>query len=319
MERDLYQILGVSRDAERDEIKKSYRRMARKYHPDVNPDDPESEEKFKHASAAFEVLGDPEKRKIYDEFGLQGLREGFDPEQARRYQKWQGPGPGGGRRVYRRGGTQGADFQDIFGDIFGGRSPFDTSDYSDFGGFQAPLKGRDLTATLQLDFVRAIEGGEMELSLQGRAMKVRVPAGVRDGERLRLKGKGSPAPQTQYGKGQPGDLFLEIKVQEHPTVGRQDMDLYMDVPVTIAEAVEGTKVTVPTPWGEYNVTVPEGVHSGAKLRLKGMGVRRGGKKGDFFVVIQLRTPDTIDDTVKELARKLADAYEDDVRREVRWD
>lgn len=320
MERDLYKVLGVSRDADTATIKKAYRKLAREFHPDVNPDDPEAEEKFKTASAAFEVLGDDKKRKIYDEFGLEGLREGFDPDRARTYQQWQQQGGGPrGRRVYQRGGAGGADFQDIFGDIFGGRSPFDTSDYTNFGGFQTPLKGRDITATLELDFQRAIEGGQMELSLKGRSMKVRVPPGVRHGERLRLKGKGEPAPETPYGKGQPGDLYMEISVRPHRLVRREDMDLYVDVPVTVPEAVEGTSINVPTPWGEYKVTVPEGVHSGAKLRLKGQGVRRGGRHGDFYVVIQIRTPDRIDDDVREAARQLADAYDEDVRRELQWD
>lgn len=326
MENDLYNILGVSRDADTAEIKKAYREMARKYHPDVNPDDPEAEEKFKKASAAFEVLGNPEKREIYDEFGLEGLREGFDPEQARKYKQWQqagagaggGFGGGGGRRVYR--GGSGASFQDLFGEIFGGRSHFDTSEFTDFGGFQAPMKGRDVTASLDLDFVRAIEGGEMQLSIHGQSkpLKVRVPPGVRDGERLRLKGKGGPAPQTPHGKGEPGDLFLEINVQSHPRVRREGLDLYMDVPITIPESIEGTRINVPTPWGEYAVTVPEGVNSGSKLRLKGQGVRRGDDQGDFYVVLQINAPDRIDESVRQALEPIADAYDEDVRQDLSW-
>ncbi len=322
MERDLYDILGVSRDADTAEIKKAYRKLARKYHPDVNPDDADAEERFKKVSTAFEVLGDAEKRKLYDEFGLDGLREGFDAEQARKYKQWQGAGGagfGGGRRYYRSSGG-GADFQDIFGDIFGGGGRFKTSGFGDVGGFQsqAPVKGRDVSASLELDFLQAIEGGEMELGLQGRSLKVRVPPGVRDGERLRLKGKGGAAPQTPYGKGQPGDLFLEISVKPHEFVRREGLDLYLDVPVSIPEAVEGTQINVPTPWGDYKVTVPEGVHSGAKLRLKGQGVRRGKKRGNFYVVIQIRTPDRIDEKVLEAVRQLDDAYEEDLRGDLSW-
>lgn len=323
MEEDLYSILGVSRGADTDEIKRAYRQMARKYHPDVNPDDPEAEEKFKKASAAFEVLGDPEKREIYDEFGLEGLREGFDPEQARQYKQWQQASPGGGfgpggQRVYR-GGAE-ASFQDLFGEIFGGRSPFDTSDFTDFGGFQTPVKGRDITASLELDFVRAIEGGEMQLAVQGRSqpMKVRVPPGVRDGERLRLRGKGGPPPQTPHGEGEPGDLFLEISVEPHPRVRREGLDLYMDVPITIPEAVRGTRVNVPTPWGEYAVTIPEGVDSGSKLRLKGQGVRRGGEQGDFYVVVQINSPGNVDESVRRALEQIDDAYEQEVRADLRW-
>ncbi len=336
MNDDLYEILGVSRDADTAEIKKAYREKARKYHPDVNPDDPESEEKFKKASAAFEVLGNEKKREIYDEFGLDGLREGFDPEEARKYKQWQqasgaggggfgGFGGGGGRRrTYRGGGASGADFEDIFGDIFGGgtQSPFGGGQGfgGGFGGVQTPVKGRDISASLELDFVRAIEGGEMQLALQGRSkpLKVRVPAGVRDGERLRLKGKGGPAPQTPQGQGEPGDLFLEISVGSHPRVRRKGLNLYMDVPITMPEAIEGTTINVPTPWGEYSVSVPEGVNSGAKLRLKGQGVHRGDDEGDFYVVIQINAPDRIDDSVRQALDDLADGYEDDVRAEVSW-
>jgi curved DNA-binding protein len=320
MERDLYKILGVSRDADTAEIKKAYRRLARKYHPDVNPDDADAEERFKKVSTAFEVLGDQEKRKLYDEFGLDGLREGFDAEQARKYKQWQGAGGagfGGGGRYYRSGG--GADFQDIFGDIFGGGSRFQSGGFG--GGFQpqGPAKGRDLSASLELDFLQAIEGGEMELALQGgRTLKVRVPQGVRDGERLRLKGKGGAAPQTPYGKGQPGDLFLDISVKSHESIRRDGLDLYLDVPVSIPEAVEGTQINVPTPWGDFKVTVPEGVHSGAKLRLKGQGVRRGKERGNFYVVIQIRTPDRIDEEVLEAVRQLEGAYEEDLRGDLSW-
>ncbi len=320
MEKDFYEILGVAEDADKAAIKKAYREKARKYHPDVNPDNPEAEEKFKKASAAFEVLSSPEKRKLYDEFGLDGLREGFDPEQARQYQRWQqagGGGGGGGRRVYRGGAT---DFQDIFGDIFGGQSPFDTSDYRDFGGFQGAAKGRDITAALELDFVQAIEGDEMTLTLGGDRITVRIPPGVRDGEKLRIKGKGQPGPQTQYGQGEPGDLHLKISVRDHPRVRREGLNLYMDVPITIPEAVEGTKVDVPTPWGTLTVTIPAGVNSGAKLRIKDKGVKRGKKKGNFYVVIQINTPEeaNIDEEVIQKAQALAGAYDKNPRHGLSW-
>ncbi len=318
MEQDFYDILGVSKDADKAQIKKAYREKARKFHPDVNPDNPEAEEKFKKASAAFEVLSDPEKRKLYDEFGLDGLREGFDPEQARRYQRWQSAGgPGGGRRVYQ---ASSADFQDIFGDIFGGRSPFDTSEFRDFGGFQGGAKGRDVTASMELDFVQAIEGDEMTISVGGEAIKVRIPPGVKDGEKLRLKGKGEPGPQTQYGRGEPGDLLLKIAVRDHPHIRRDGLHLYMDVPVTVPEAIEGTKIDVPTPWGTLTVTVPPGVNSGAKLRIKDKGVKRGNKTGNFYVVIQINTPreDAIDDELIQQAQAMAGAYDKNPRQGLSW-
>jgi curved DNA-binding protein len=315
MNKELYDILGVARDADQETIKRAYRKLARQYHPDVNPDNPEAEDNFKKVSAAFEVLGDPNKRKTYDEFGLDGLREGFDPDAARQYQRWASQQGGGSR--FRGRSPSGASFQDIFGDIFGGRSPFDTSDFSNFGGFQAPPRGRDWTAQVRLDFLTAVQGGQVELSMEGRTLKVRIPAGAKDGERLRLKGQGGPAPMTQFGQGPAGDLLLDIHVVPHPLLRRQEMDLYLDLPITFSEAIMGARVNVPTPWGEYTVTVPEGVHSGARLRLKGQGIRRDNQKGDFFVVVQIQAPDRIDDRVREAATLLEEAYTRPLRSDLK--
>jgi curved DNA-binding protein len=318
MPKDLYNILGVSKTAELKEVKRAYRKIARDNHPDLNPDDEAAEERFKEASAAFEVLSDPDKRKLYDEFGLDGLREGFDAEQARQYQQWQ---RSAGRGGYRGGGSGGggsggASFQDIFGNVFGGRSPFDTSDYSDFGGFYTgPMKGSDLEAKLKLDFMTAVRGGELELRVAGKNIKVRIPAGAADGDKLRLKGKGQAAP-PQAPKGKAGDLLLSINVRRHDFLRRDGLDLLLDFPVTIREAVEGAKLPVPTPHGDFNVTIPSGVDSGAKLRLKGQGVHRGSRKGDFFVVIQIKSPDRIDEAVKETVAALDGAYTDDVRKDL---
>src|SRR5690606_1778119 len=162
------------------------------------------EETFKKVTAAFEVLKDPEKRKLYDEFGMDGLREGFDPAAARQYARWQAQGADGGRVRTRSSPGASARFQDIFGDMFGGRSPFDTSDYSNFGGFHAPVRGSDISARLDIDFMTAVRGGQIEFSVQGRSLKVRIPAGADNGERLRLKGQGSPAPETSQGRGTAG-------------------------------------------------------------------------------------------------------------------
>ncbi len=313
---DFYKVLGVAKDADAQTIKKAYRKIARENHPDLNPDDPEAEERFKQASVAFEVLSDEDKRKLYDEFGTAGLREGFDADQARQYQQWQsraggggGFGGGGGQRVYWSGGGGDADFQNIFGSVFGGRSPFDTSDYSDFGGFYTgPLKGQDVEASLTLDFMTAVNGGEMTLRVGNREIKVRIPAGADEGDRLRLKGKGDPPPANAPKGTKSGDLLLTIHVKNHDILRRDGLNLYLDVPVTIGEAIAGAKVSVPTPHGEYNVTVPEGVHSGAKLRLKGKGVHRGKEKGDFYAVIQIHTPDLATDEVLEAAKTLDAGY-----------
>jgi len=305
MKRDLYDILGVSKSADAAAIKKAYRKLARENHPDVNPGDAAAEERFKRISAAFDVLSDPKKRKLYDEFGYDGLREGFDAKRAR-----------AGRRSAGAGYQGGASFEDIFGNMFagGGGAGFGGPDFGDFvGGYGMPVKGRDKSVSVTLDFMKALMGTEVRLAQGERTFTVRVPEGVEDGERVRIKGKGSPAPRTRQGQGQPGDLFLDIAVRPHPKLRREGLDLYLDVPVTIPEAVCGASVSVPTPWGEFTVKVPEGVSSGAKLRLKEQGVRRGKARGNFYVIVQVHTPDRIDDAVREAAKSLADSYTGDVR------
>ncbi|MBA2664384.1 MAG: DnaJ domain-containing protein [Bradymonadaceae bacterium] len=318
MNTELYEILGVARDANQDTIKSAYRKLARKYHPDVNPDNEESEDNFKKVSAAFEVLGNPEKRKRYDEFGLDGLREGFDPESARQYQRWQTQqgGFGGGQR-HRQRTASAASFQDIFGDIFGGRSPFDTSEFSNFGGFHTPPRGSDWTAAVELEFMTAVRGGQVEFNVDGRHLKVRIPAGVSDGERLRLKAQGGPAPETQHGRGPAGDLILDLRVAPHGLLRRDGLNLSLDLPVTMAEALLGARVKVPTPWGEFTVTIPEGVHSGARLRLKSQGVERDGTKGDFYVIVQIQAPEHIDDEIRAAAEVIATGYHAEVRRDIK--
>ena len=318
MEQDLYKVLGVSRTADEKEIKKAYRQIARENHPDLNPDEPESEARFKEASVAFEVLGNAEKRKLYDEFGIDGLRDGFDPEQARQFKQWGSSGGAGGfRGRSQQWSPSDPAFQDLFGSIFGGRSPFDTSDMRDFGGFYTgPATGRDLSAALTLDFLTAVKGGELDLRVMGKSIKVRIPAGAADGDTLRLKGKGGPPPEGAPKDTKPGDLMLQIKVDPHELLERAGLDLYLDLPVTVGEAVLGSKVAVPTPHGDFVVTIPEGVHSGARLRLKEKGVHRGKKKGDFYVIVQIHTPDLVTDEVRDAVTALDEGYSRPVREDL---
>lgn len=320
MEQDFYKILGVSRDASEKEIKKAYRKLARENHPDMNPDNPEAEEKFKRASVAFEALSDPDKRKLYDEFGMDGLREGFDAEQARQYQQWQTGSRGGGRggQRYYHSTAGDTNFEDLFSSFFGGRSPYDTSDYSNFGNYYTgPTKGQDLEARLNLDFMTAVRGGEIEITVGSRNIKVRIPAGAGDGEKLRLKGQGQPPP-TQAPKGsKSGDLLLTLNVANHDILKRDGLNLSLDLPITFSEAIRGAKVDVPTPHGNYKVTIPKGVNSGAKLRLSEKGVHRGRKKGDFYVVVQIHSPDRIDDPVEECTEVLDTGYPEDIRADIR--
>ena len=237
------------------------------------------------------------------------MRDGFDVEQARRY------GAGGG---YRSTYSGDASFDDIFGSIFGGRSPFDTSDFSNFGGFYSgPMKGQDLAATITLDFLRAIEGGELELNVGGKDIRVRIPAGADHGEKVRIKGKGGAAPQQAPPGAKRGDLILTLQVRPHPLLRREGLDLYLNVPITVGEAITGTKIDVPTPSGSYTVTVPAGVQSGAKLRLKEKGVKRGKKTGNFFAVLQIHTPDVIDDAIREAAESIDAGYSEPVRRDLK--
>ncbi|HMI93227.1 MAG TPA: DnaJ C-terminal domain-containing protein [Polyangiales bacterium] len=289
--RDLYGILGVARGASEQEIRKAYRALARKHHPDRNPDNKEAEERFKDASYAREVLLNKEKRKLYDEFGEPGLREGFNVDAYRQYQSRAasgGPGFGGfggledlfnRTQSGQQSGGWGAAFQDFLGDdavetILGRNRR---------GGRQ---RGRDVVSELTIDFMEAVLGAERELSVQApgqpaRAIKVRIPAGVRDGGRIRLRGQGE----------QGGDLVLHVHVGEHPFYRRENDDLLLNLPVTVGEAFRGAKVQVPTPEGPVSMQLPKGVRSGAKLRLRGRGVRRGTEAaGDLYAVVQIVLP-----------------------------
>jgi curved DNA-binding protein len=321
-ERDLYKVLGVARDADADTLKKAYRKLARRHHPDVNPGDKAAEEKFKEISEAYDVLSDPVKRRNYDEFGEISLQGGFDAEQARRAREafgarfGGGPGAGGGFREYAGGEPfEFGDLDDLLGRFgFGGRGA---------SGRAAGLRGSDLEASLELDFLEAARGGEKRITLQlagedGRMrsemLTVRIPPGVADGGRIRLRGKGAPG----LGGGPPGDLWAHVRVRPHPVFRREGRDLYVDVPVTIAEAVRGAKIEVPTLEGRATLTVPPGTDSGQKLRLRGKGIPdpSGGAPGDLYVVIQIRVPKKLDASGLAHVDALADSGPADPRKEL---
>src|SRR5262245_720907 len=252
--RDLYEVLGVARDADPETLRKSYRKLARRHHPDVNPGDKAAEERFKEISEAYDVLSDPVKRRNYDEFGESALQGGFDAEQARRAREAFGarfggePGPGSGGFEFRSGEPfEFGDLDDLLGRFgFGGRGGARAR-----GGRAAGMRGTDLEATLELDFLEAAKGGEKRLSLQlagedGRLrtenLTVRIPPGVADGGRIRLRGKGGPG----FGGGAAGDLWATVRVRPHAVLRREGRDVSVDVPVTVAEAVRGAKIEVPT-------------------------------------------------------------------------
>jgi len=284
--RDLYAVLGVPREADDGVIRKAYRSLARRHHPDVNPGDREAEERFKEISEAYAVLSDPEKRRDYDEFGEVSLEAGFDREAARRMRETFGarfggaPGGAGGERF------QFGDIDDLLAGFFGGR------------GGRAPgqgfaLRGPDVEAELELDFLEAARGTEKRLRLAHDSVTVRIPPGVDEGGRIRIPGKGGEG----SGGGPPGDLYARIRVRPHPVFRREGRDLFVTVPVTVSEATLGARVEVPTLEGRASVTVPPGTDGGARLRLRGKGIPgpRGGAPGDLYALIQICVPRDLDD------------------------
>ncbi len=310
-ERDLYEILGVSRSAKTDEIKKAYRRLAKRYHPDVNPGNKAAEEKFKEVTAAFEVVSDEKRRKLYDEFGADALRTGFDEKRAEEYRRWrrQGAPPGampfdfGDYATVNVGDFGNFDFGSIFGEIFGGgrgrsrRGP-------------APAAGADVQARIEISLGDAVLGAERDVRVGGRTLRVKIPKGVGDGARIRLAGQGAPGAHG----GPAGDLFLEVNLREHPHVRREGKDLFVDLPVTVPEAVHGAEVRLPTFEGPVSLRVPRGAQSGTRLRLRGKGMPdlRGGPRGDLYAVVQVVLPGDSEE-LRKAVRTLEGLYEGDPR------
>jgi len=372
-DKNLYEILGVARTAAPEDIKRAYRKLARKFHPDVNPDDQSAEEQFKQISAAFDVVGDPAKRKIYDEFGAPGLEPGFDPEKARAYEEWQ-------QRARASESFRGGGFEDLrgaggfdLGDIFGG-----------LGGFPrgGPQSGADIETEVHIAFRDAVLGGENEVAFtrpsacedcdgrgtkstgaprpcpecggSGRVsvargpvafqracavcagtgqlagppcprckgsgnvernvrLKVKIPAGIDDGQTIRLAGQGLPG----RGGAAAGDLFLRVRVTPHPTLTRDGRDLSLHVPVTVSEAMFGAKIEVPTLQGPIKLSVPAGSQTGTRLRVRGRGVAATGAiaAGDLFVVLDVHVPAVggNPEAAQRAAASLDELYASDIR------
>jgi len=325
MAQDLYATLGVSRDADADVIKKAYRKLAGQLHPDKNPGDKKKEDRFKQVNHAYDVLGDEKKRKLYDEFGEDGLREGFDAERHRAYKEWssrQAAGGRGGGRAATYGG-QPVDLEDLFqgggqagggaggfGDMFGdllGRSR----------GRRGPTKGPDLESEITIDFSSALRGATLELHPNGQAsspVTVRIPAGADEGSRVRIAGQGAPSNTG----GPRGDLVLTIHVTPHPQYRREGDDLHLDLPVTVAEAFHGAKVRVPTVDGSVSMKVPEHTQSGNTVRLRGKGVARKGRTpGDLYVHFLIQIPKDGGAELAEVIDRLSGFQEDDLRQDIK--
>lgn len=300
--KDFYAILGVSKDASEEEIKKAYRKLARKYHPDKNPGDEDAEQKFKDVSEAHTVLSDKQQREQYDAIRAMGSGARFSGA----------PGGAGG----------GSGFEDIFGGLFGdgggfGRGGRGGPDFSDLfggvggrfgGGFGggAPAKGADRTAKTTISFAGAIRGTTVGLrEPDGNVIDVRIPAGVKEGQKVRVKGKG------QQGPGGAGDLLVEVAITPHRFYERDGDDIRIHLPVSFDEAVLGTTVQVPTVHGEkVRIKIPAGTTSGRTLRLKGHGVRRKAAQGDMLVVVDVQVPQELPEEAVQAVKAYAEATRD---------
>jgi len=300
-DKDFYAVLGVGKDITPAELKKVYRKLARQYHPDSNPGDAKAEAKFKEISEAHSVLSDPELRKEYDQIRAMGT--------GARFQAGGRPGqPAGFEDVFgglfnngqqRTTGFQagGSNFEDLLGGMFGGGG-FGSSS-GGYRGNGAPLKGRDVAASTTLDFITAINGETIKLQpAGGRPINVKIPAGVSDGQKIKLKGKGEPSPDG----GPAGDLVLTVSVRKHPVFERDGLNLRVDVPVTFVEAALGATIEVPTLGGDpVKLRVAPGTPSGRILRVKGRGVTSTRGTGDLLAEVQVAVPGRIpEDALKHL-------------------
>lgn len=309
--KDYYQILGVSKSATLEEIKKAYRKLARKYHPDLNPGDKAAEVKFKELNEANEVLSDPEKRQKYDQFG----------------QYWKQAAEGHAPPTGTGVGTEGFDFNqygnfdDFINDLLGrfgsngrtGRRVYtyrtDTAEPSGFdeyengfgGGFRTSAPAPDTEAAIALTFSEAFHGTQKRLQLDGETINVRIPSGAKPGSRIRLKGKGRPSPFSQAR----GDLYLTIDVLPHPFFRFEGDDIVCEIPIRPDEAVLGTQIKVPTPDGSVTMTIPAAVRSGQSLRLRGKGwPKPKDGRSDEIVKLQIVTPKEISPIEQELYEKI---------------
>jgi curved DNA-binding protein len=315
---DLYAVLGVPKTAEADALKKAYRKLAGQLHPDKNPGNKGAEERFKKVNHAYDVLGDAKKRKLYDEFGEEGLREGFDAERVRAYRGWAGRQPAGGPGREGFGGGQTFDPDDLFGGGAGGANIGDL--FGDFMGRsrrqRGPAKGPDLESEVTIDFASAVRGATLELRPQGTLgvpVTVRIPPGADEGSRVRIPGQGGPSPNG----GARGDLVLTVHVTPHAFFRREGDDLHLDLPVTVAEAYNGAKIRVPTIDTPVTMKVAPGTQSGQVVRLRGKGVARKGRPaGDLYVHFLIHIPTTRSDDIEKLVEGLAAFQEEDPRRDI---
>ena len=314
MATDYYEILGVSRSASSDEIQKAYRKLARKYHPDLHEDKELAKEKFQQIQHAYDTLSDEEKRGMYDQLGP----------------NYEQMGGGGGNPFGGGGGGAPIDLEQLFGG--GGGGGFEQI-FKQFGGGmgagprgpmggarQAPPKPKlDIDQTITVAFATAILGGTHQVSFQRASGKidtidVKIPVGIQTGKKIRLKGQGRRGPH-----GERGDLLIKVLVANHPCYRRSEMNLHVKLPVSLKEAVLGTKIDLPTPHGTITVTIPPGSSSSKPLRLKGMGIKANGKQGDLLVEIDVQMPDDLNKQQQsEFENLLSKLEQSGLRDELMW-
>jgi len=313
--KDYYDILGVDRNADEKQIKKAYRKLASKYHPDKNPDDPSAEEKFKEVGEAYEVLKDPEKRKLYDQVGhdwkkyqqagQQSNGGGFDWSQyARQHQQQSGGfrdfGSAGG--AFR--GRQSDAFSDFFETLFGGGG-FGQSFRTHTRNKRRPqVKGQDYKAAMNISLEEAYLGSQKTVKINGQRIKIKIPKGIKDGKRLKMKGKGAPGPAG----GQHGDLYLKINIKPHPVYKRKGNDLYMSHPLNIYTAVLGGETQINTLKGKVKLQIPPETQNGNRFKFSGYGMPRfqnPSQHGDLYVTTNIQIPQNLSAKEKELFKELA--------------
>lgn len=327
MPEDYYQILGVPKTATPDEIAKAYRTQARKLHPDLNPDDPKAKEKFQHLQEAFDVLGNPEKRKVFDQFGISPDKMGQGPSGNDGFQ-WNGARSpfsghygGGGRTSSTSENMDLDDILNMFG--MGGMGGMGGTGRGRRSAAPQQTRGANIDRTISVPFTIAIAGGKQDQEVrwangQTETITVSIPAGIEDGKRIRLRGKGEPG----LNGGKSGDLFFTVKVQPHPSFRRDGNNLYVSVPITLNEAVFGAKIDIPTQKGTVVLSVPAGSSSGTKLRIKGLGVPPAPKSsaapGDLFAELMIVLPNRWDAEDKELIARLRSDPPEPIRDDLKW-
>ncbi len=302
MNKNLYDILGVSKSATETDIKSAYRKLARKYHPDLNKDDKNAAEKFKEISCAYDILGDKEKRKKYDnkEIDSDGKPTGFGAGFGGSNPFGQGFGSNSYTKTnpFENGGF---DFSSIFGeDIMGGFGSY--SKHGGGFGFGGAQKGQDVSYTIDVNFLDVARGASKQVMLNGKNINVKIPAGTQNGQTLRLKNLG----QSSFNGGAKGDALITIKVKPHQYFKSEGLNILLELPISIKEAILGAKILVPTIHGNINVTIPPYSSSGEKLRIKGKGIDDGKSKGDEIITLKIMAPKI---PSKTLEKTLTETYD----------